>query len=235
VTVTAFAVDHDPAIRGQARNLFAKMIQWNVQAAGYVAAIPFLLAADVDNYGRFSGSTEIRQRNRRSPFNATDEIRPAAETIQSSVQVALHIIETDSSQSHDGFFLTARIGNDNDWLGSIEHRAGPCGVLTLDADVQGTGQMCPFEINGVANIEKLARIRQLQTFQRVPEGTLTEPSRLGRSCRFSMASWTKYPALRPGGDDGFEFFPAHRLQRVIELLLFADCGDGCGAHVFAAQ
>ena len=131
------------------------MIERNVEAAFDVAASPFVLAADVDHDRWIDSTSLFRQGLSRDPVCSCEKIEPVSDRRHAAIEVSNHVVKTDPAQTHDSFFFTTGFGDDHDRLICAEHRSTPCGVFSIECDVDHVAKVSPFVVGRVANIDNL--------------------------------------------------------------------------------
>jgi len=159
---------------------------------------------------------------------------------QPSIEKPRDPIEADPSQAKGRLCLGAGISDDDDRSRGVEQCAGPCCVLPAEPDVDAAGQVGRGKFRRVPGVEQLralvdgdGRLFDCQRFQfarerlierrpltAVQHGVVGEVRRcVGLIRRYQLD----------------EAFLRHRLQRVIEPPLIADCGHRLFRHRLAAE
>ena len=151
------------------------------------------------------------------------------------LQITNGIVEPNASQSHHGFFFVVTISDHNNRRVVAQDRPGPGGILALESDIDRTCQVSSFKVGRFTNINQLrTRVSQLDDFFKAEclQGCL----------HGAFKTWTLLTILDGvvnkvarsfrllAGDEISKLFKRHRLQGVVEFLLFADC-----RHRFFAQ
>ena len=221
------------------------MRQRDVQGAGDVAPRMLRLAPHVDHDRRRTGVGSLAcepfsESRGRDPLRPLDEIVATGQRAHPAGEIAGHVVEADAAESHHGLFLSAFLGDHHDRLVMGEHRPGPRRVFAVQGDIQGAPEVPPLEVDAVTHVEQLGSRLYRREHLVERQGLERLLHRIAERCPLlavqNRVVHEVVGCLRlVGRDDRLECLAAHRLEGVVELLLFADRGDGLFRQALATH
>src|SRR6185437_15620847 len=227
--ITAGAMDGNAAVARDFSETLLKMIERDVDAAGYVLGGPFARIADIEDDGRAGEfGVEVGWAH---AFGGGDEIGAVGQCGETVGEEAAHVIEADAAEAEGSFVLAAGLGDDDDGFLTVEQRAGPGGVLATEADVEAADEMALGELGAVADVEELrANLLEVENFiERERPKDLLEIA-FERAALARIKDGVVGEVLRGvglvGSDESDELIFRHGLERVVELALNAERRDG---------
>src|SRR5581483_3910300 len=152
------------------------MVQREPDARLDALLLPLARAADVDGERRARRGQQLGRECGAEPVGARGERRALVEGAKTPFQAPEDIVEADAAQTYGRFALAAGGRDDHDGAIAVEQRAGPRGVLAVQADVEAAREMTRGELRGIARVEDLGTVG-LQ-LQHAAQRQLVEAARL---------------------------------------------------------